>query len=62
MYTNYAYIGEADEDIVDNSVPLLITAAGYNKLRTSKVITTRNRPSSNNIDEAPCSSVKVLMK
>ena len=41
MYTNYAYIGEADEDIVDNSVPLLITAAGYNKLRTSKVITTR---------------------
>ena len=43
MYTNYAYIGEADEDIVDNSAPLLITAAGYNKLRTSRVITT-SRP------------------
>ena len=40
MYTNYAYIGEMDEDIVDNTKPLLITAAGYNKLIKSHVIAT----------------------
>ena len=40
MYTNYAYIGENDEDIVDNTKPLLITAAGYNKLVKSPVIVT----------------------
>jgi len=40
MYTNYAYIGEADEDIVDNSKPLLVTAAGYNRLIKSPVIAT----------------------
>lgn len=40
MYTNYAYIGENDEDIVDNTKPLLITAAGYNKLVKSPMIAT----------------------
>jgi AraC-like DNA-binding protein len=40
VYTNYAYIGENDEDIVDNTQPLLITAAGYNKLVKSPVIVT----------------------
>ena len=40
MYTNYSYIGELDEDIVDNTKPLLITAAGYNKLIKSPVIAT----------------------
>ena len=40
MYTNYSYIGEIDEDIVDNTKPLLITAAGYNKLIKSPVIAT----------------------
>ncbi len=40
MYTNYAYIGEIDEDIVDNSKPLIITAAGYNKMIKSPVIVT----------------------
>lgn len=40
MYTNYAYIGEMDEDIVDNTSQLLVTAAGYNKLIKSPVIAT----------------------
>ena len=40
MYTNNSYIGEIDEDIVDNTQPLLITAAGYNKLIKSHVIAT----------------------
>lgn len=29
MYTNVAYLGKPHEDVVDNSVPLLITAAGH---------------------------------
>ncbi len=40
MYTNYAYIGENDEDIVDNTKPLLVTAAGYNKIVKAPVIAT----------------------
>lgn len=40
MYINYAYIREADEDICDNSMPLIITAAGYNKLTSRNVVAT----------------------
>ena len=47
MYTNYAYIGEADEDIVDNSKPLLITASGHNKVTHTPVVVTR-RPNGRN--------------
>ena len=43
MYTNLAYLGEAHEDIVDNSKPLLVTAAGYYRVHTSEVIET-DRP------------------
>lgn len=43
MYTNYAYIGEVDQDIVDDSVPILVTASGYNRLLNRRVVTT-NRP------------------
>lgn len=32
MYTNIAYLGGVHEDIVDKSVPLLVTAAGYYKV------------------------------
>ncbi len=40
MYTNLAYLGEAHEDIVDLSTPLLITAAGYYRVHTSPIIDT----------------------
>ena len=43
MYTNLAYLGEAHEDIVDNSKPILVTAAGYYRVHTSEVIET-DRP------------------
>lgn len=43
MYTNYAYIGENDEDIVDNARPLVITAAGYNRIVKSRVIVTERQ-------------------
>ena len=43
MYTNLAYLGEAHEDIVDTSTPLLVTAAGYYRVHTSEVIET-DRP------------------
>ncbi len=41
MYTNYAYIAEVDQDIVDNSAPLLITASGYNRLLNRRVVITK---------------------
>ncbi len=41
MYVNYAYIGETDEDIVDESKPLLVTASGHNRMHTRKVVATR---------------------
>lgn len=40
MYTNLAYLGEAHEDIVDISKPILVTAAGYYRVHTSRVIDT----------------------
>ena len=40
MYTNIAYLGEAHEDIVDTTQPLLVTAAGYYKVHTSYIINT----------------------
>ena len=43
MYTNLAYLGEAHEDIVDNSKPIIVTAAGYYRVHTSPVIET-DRP------------------
>ena len=43
MYTNLAYLGEAHEDIVDASKPILVTAAGYYRVHTSEVIET-DRP------------------
>ena len=43
MYTNLAYLGEAHEDIVDTSKPILVTAAGYYRVHTSEVIET-DRP------------------
>lgn len=43
MYTNLAYIGEAHEDIVDTSRPIIVTAAGYYRVHTSPIIDT-NRP------------------
>ncbi len=40
MYTNLAYLGEAHEDIVDQSKTILVTAAGYYRVHTSHVIET----------------------
>ncbi len=40
MYTNLAYLGGEHEDIVDKSKPLIITAAGYYRVHTSRVIET----------------------
>ena len=40
MYTNLAYLGEEHEDIVNLSKPIIITAAGYYRVHTSKVIET----------------------
>lgn len=40
MYTNLAYLGEEDEDIIDKSKPLVITAVGYYRVHTSRVIET----------------------
>lgn len=40
VYTNLAYLGEAHEDIVDISKPILVTAAGYYRVHTSDVIDT----------------------
>ena len=40
MYTNLAYLGEEHEDIVDKSKPLVVTAAGYYRVHTSRVIET----------------------
>ena len=40
MYTNLAYLGEEHEDIVDKSKPLIVTAAGYYRVHTSRVIDT----------------------
>lgn len=40
MYTNIAYLGAEHEDIVDKSKPLIVTAAGYYRVHTSKVIET----------------------
>ena len=43
MYINHAYLGKVNEDIVDTSKPVLVTAAGYYRVHTSPVIQT-NRP------------------
>ena len=40
MYTNIAYLGGVHEDIVDKSVPLLVTAAGYYKVHSLRVFET----------------------
>lgn len=40
MYTNAAYLGKEHEDIVDKSKPLIITAAGYYRVHTSRIIET----------------------
>ena len=40
MYTNLAYLGEEHEDIVDLSKPIIVTAAGYYRVHTSRVIET----------------------
>ena len=39
MYTNIAYLG-VHEDIVDKTVPLLVTAAGYYKVHSLRVFET----------------------
>ena len=41
MYTNLAYLGKKHEDIVDKSKPLIITAAGYYRVQTNRVVETR---------------------
>ena len=40
MYRNAAYLGQAHEDIVDTSKPLIITAAGHRKVNVSHIVTT----------------------
>ena len=40
MYTNIAYLGGVHEDIVDNSVPLLVTAARQYKVHSLHVFET----------------------
>ena len=40
MYTNIAYLGGVHEDIVDKSVPLLVTAAGYYKVHSLRLFET----------------------
>ena len=41
MYTNVAYLGEEEEDIVDKSRPLIVTAAGYYRIHTLRVTETQ---------------------
>lgn len=41
VYTNLAYLGKKHEDIVDKSKPLIITAAGYYRVQTNRVVETR---------------------
>ena len=44
MFVNVAYLGKQNEDIVDNSTPLLITAVGYYKpLTINEMFTERVR-------------------
>ena len=40
MYINSAYVGKKDEDIVTLNKPLFVTAAGYNKVITRRIIET----------------------
>ena len=40
MYTNTAYLGKKDEDIIDQSKSLIVTAAGYYKVCVSPMIHT----------------------
>ena len=40
MYTNLAYLGKEHEDIVDKSKSIIVTAAGYYRVHTSRVIET----------------------
>jgi len=47
MYSNVAYLGKQDEDIVDHGTPLLVTAAGYYRVQTSPFIETK-RPNGRN--------------
>ena len=47
MYSNVAYLGKQDEDIVDYGTPLLVTAAGYYRVQTSSLIETK-RPNGRN--------------
>lgn len=37
MYRNVAYLGEVNEDIVDHSKPLIVTACGHRKVRSSRL-------------------------
>ncbi len=40
MYINSAYLGEEHEEIVDIGKPVLVTAAGYYRVKTRKIIRT----------------------
>ncbi len=40
MYTNYAYIGETDESICDETKPLLVTSSGHNRVYARRVVAT----------------------
>ncbi|MBQ3063694.1 MAG: helix-turn-helix transcriptional regulator [Clostridia bacterium] len=41
MYTNVAYLGKENEDIVDESTPLLVTAVGYYRIHTLRTLETK---------------------
>ena len=40
MYTNLAYLGEEDEDIIDRSKPLVVTAVGYYRVHSIPILET----------------------
>lgn len=40
MYINVAYLGKEHEDIIDKSKPLVITAAGYYRVHTTRIVKT----------------------
>ena len=40
MYTNLAYLGEEDEDIIDKSKPLVVTAVGYYRVHSIPILET----------------------
>lgn len=41
MYRNVAYLGKKHEDIVNKSKPLIITAAGYYRVHTNRIVETK---------------------